>query len=646
MASRTAELILKISQTGKSVLGNIKAGLGQVAGAAKLAGAAMLGGITASLVAYARQEKAVKNLNSTLMINGEFTKENSKQIQDWASAVQVATGAGDELVLENFKLARSMTNSKEEAMKMTEAALDFSKGAGISMETAIRQLGMATSGSAGRLAMFAPEIKNLTKEELAAGAATDILAAKFKGMAAGELDTMSGAVEAAKGNFGDFLEVVGKQFAPVIKSVAQEVGAFFIELQSNTDVIDAITYGIQTSAKAAVGFKTAVVILGKTVSTMFGGIWDAVVRFKNLDFSGGLQAIRKATATAMRGQVAEFNKGSKQMDDIEKFFVKKRMETKSNDVEMTRQSEQNKIAIKKAAVEEEINLEQAKHDKIAEKQMAADAKKAEQKIAADEAARASELARRAALSEEDLIAEDLANQEKLAREQVFGTAMVALKNKEEFQKLNAKIKNETDANKKLALMKKKQSLIDAKLNKEERAKLTNMSKFKEFLNSKEMAGMSTTLGNLAAMQNSHNKKLAAIGRAAAIAQIIVKTSVAMMQAYSQLGPIAGTAAAVAMGAFGATQLATVKSTPMADGGIVKARPGGMLAQIGEAGQDEAVIPLDDSGGAGIGSSITIIVNGGMLGDENSAREFAIVVDEELLKLRQDNQSQAFDAVVV
>ena len=45
---------------------------------------------------------------------------------------------------------------------------------------------------------------------------------------------------------------------------------------------------------------------------------------------------------------------------------------------------------------------------------------------------------------------------------------------------------------------------------------------------------------------------------------------------------------------------------LAEGGIIKARPGGMLATIGEGGQDEAVIPLNrmkDFGGGGKGITI-------------------------------------------
>jgi len=54
----------------------------------------------------------------------------------------------------------------------------------------------------------------------------------------------------------------------------------------------------------------------------------------------------------------------------------------------------------------------------------------------------------------------------------------------------------------------------------------------------------------------------------------------------------------------------VPKIPMlADGGIVKASPGGTLALIGEGGQDEAVIPLDRMGSMG-GNNVTNQVNGG------------------------------------
>jgi hypothetical protein len=47
-----------------------------------------------------------------------------------------------------------------------------------------------------------------------------------------------------------------------------------------------------------------------------------------------------------------------------------------------------------------------------------------------------------------------------------------------------------------------------------------------------------------------------------IAEIITATSLAIMQAYAQLGPIAGTIAAVLVGTLGAVQIATVMKTPL------------------------------------------------------------------------------------
>ena len=49
---------------------------------------------------------------------------------------------------------------------------------------------------------------------------------------------------------------------------------------------------------------------------------------------------------------------------------------------------------------------------------------------------------------------------------------------------------------------------------------------------------------------------------------------------------------------------------LAEGGIIKARPGGVLANIGEGGEDEAVIPLSKMGKmGGVGGNVTINFTG-------------------------------------
>jgi TP901 family phage tail tape measure protein len=58
--------------------------------------------------------------------------------------------------------------------------------------------------------------------------------------------------------------------------------------------------------------------------------------------------------------------------------------------------------------------------------------------------------------------------------------------------------------------------------------------------------------------------------------------------------------------------------PLATGGIVRARPGGLLARIGEGGQDEAVVPLGRGGRGGAGGSTIVIEM-----DGRSVAEFVV-----------------------
>ena len=133
-----------------------------------------------------------------------------------------------------------------------------------------------------------------------------------------------------------------------------------------------------------------------------------------------------------------------------------------------------------------------------------------------------------------------------------------------------------------------------------------------------------------------------IGKAAASANIIISTAQGIASAFA-LGPILGPILAPLVAVAGFAQLAAVNGVQLAEGGIVKATEGGMRATIGEGGRDEAVIPLDKAGA--MGTTINIHAYGGLLGNTQEAREFALAVDKELLKLRQGNESQAFDSSI-
>ncbi|NCU40952.1 hypothetical protein EOL73_04330 [Candidatus Saccharibacteria bacterium] len=96
------------------------------------------------------------------------------------------------------------------------------------------------------------------------------------------------------------------------------------------------------------------------------------------------------------------------------------------------------------------------------------------------------------------------------------------------------------------------------------------------------------------------------------------------------------------------KISTVGRLPvpqLADGGIITARPGGMLATIGEAGEDEAVIPLSkldkllaNNGGSNTNNSnITINVSGTFATSKQEQRAVAEMIAQ---RLREVTNSKA------
>ncbi len=189
----------------------------------------------------AAQEEAITGINAALRSTGEFSKEASQDIQDFASALQEVTGIGDEVILQGAAIGQAFTQNAEQTRELTAAALDFSVAAQISFIEAVRRLGRATQGSTDDIAKFAPEIRNLTKEQLAAGEATRILAKRFEGFAAQQAKTFAGATAGAANAFGDLLEQIGFVItqSPEIIAIIQLITKEFVALGKSIDVGEA-----------------------------------------------------------------------------------------------------------------------------------------------------------------------------------------------------------------------------------------------------------------------------------------------------------------------------------------------------------------------------------------------------------------------
>ena len=115
---------------------------------------------------------------------------------------------------------------------------------------------------------------------------------------------------------------------------------------------------------------------------------------------------------------------------------------------------------------------------------------------------------------------------------------------------------------------------------QEAAEAQHQARLRQIEGARQQASLSIAsdfFGQLATLQHSHNSKMAAIGKAAAIAQTIINTYQSATQAYAAwasppaVGPARGVGAAPAASAAGLANVAQIRaqSTAFADGGHVR-----------------------------------------------------------------------------
>lgn len=223
---------------GKSLGSNVEKGITSsfksIAATVAAVGATILSSIAFKKIIdeASKSEDAINSLNQALASAGTFSQEASLSIQAFADEIQRTTTLDDEAVISGVALARTFARTNEEAVKLTKAAIDLAAAKGVTLDTAVEQLGKTLTGTAGRLANTVSETKNLTEAQLKAGAAIDVVANRFAGSGAAQLNTFSGAITHLNNIFDNFLETIGKFViqSPAIKAVIGFISDTFIKL--------------------------------------------------------------------------------------------------------------------------------------------------------------------------------------------------------------------------------------------------------------------------------------------------------------------------------------------------------------------------------------------------------------------------------
>lgn len=482
------------------------------------------------------QESAVNDLNAALQTAGTFSVEASQDIQEFANTLQATTTIGDEAVLQGVALAQSFVRTADEAKALTAAALDFAKGADLNFTEAIRRLGRGVQGSAADIANFAPEIRNLTKEQLAAGEATRIIAERFRGAAAAETRTFQGAVTQLKNLFGDLTESIGnavvknESFTRVVQAVTKAVGEAKDFIDANAQSInDAFSIALQNAigvAKLFVGALDAIVKgIGGAVNGIVALVAEGFAKATGFfaKFSSSFKQVAKDAQLLSKVAFQEFEKSVS--DGVLAKTVKTLNELESAAAKgfgrVVQGAQESTNALRESSQQTTVNAEQAR--KLFEEQSRLITEQAERQIELD-----------ALIAQQDGVsqAERLKNTEDTLKK-VLELETLTVRDRERLQK-----------------------------------RLTQTQIAQDQLRLK--AG-SDSLNQLATLQNAKTKELAVLGKGAAIAQTTIDTyrgaqaAAASLAGIPVVGPALAAAAAAAFITAGLARVAQIAGTPLESG---------------------------------------------------------------------------------
>jgi hypothetical protein len=263
------------------------------AAAAVFAGGKLLSGFGATIDAANENANAINRMNQSLVSSGDYSKAASESMREFASSISSVVGIDDDLIYENLALAKSFGATNDQAKKVVKAAADMSAALGIDLSTATQQLSGTLNGTIGKMGKLAPELKNLSQEALASGAAIELLGKRFSGSAEAATKTFSGEINKSALAFDDLKTQIGFAITqnPIFRKAIQQstkVLAALAEIVANNQekIADFIKNGVElaitgvrvlASAFAALGaimqqilqpITSTISVLGKGISTL------------------------------------------------------------------------------------------------------------------------------------------------------------------------------------------------------------------------------------------------------------------------------------------------------------------------------------------------------------------------------------------
>lgn len=608
----------------------LEAGASAAAKVSGVAFAALTGTVFGLVAAFREQEVQEQKTVAILKAQGNAAAVTAQQVFELAGSLQKVTIFGDDVILEAQNMLLGLTKlSKDGFERASMAALDLATFLGTDAKSAAQQLGKALAEPAeGLSALGRAGIKFSNEQERTIKALAEtgqtaqaqnmilnILEGRIGGLAKSSAEG-SGKLLQLKDVIGDIGEEIGRQLVPILSKAAEAVLPFARALSENKEFAKtAATILLVGSAVAGavLAFSSAVLVFIQVKAAIvaataaFAGfnlvtggvllaigalvlvITDLAVNWSKrmmqmsaaweafkATFLDGALSIGKILVGALTGSLTMVRDGLQGLGKAASSFADtynakmtaamaeaeaKTAATTENTTKTMAEGNATKIQNHIAYLEEMKKLDEDHKNLMNEAQLSANELErindAEHRNALVEQANEFRKAQQEAKVEDATLDAE--------QELAFQTQMQEMQNEMRAAELNAN---------RAAQLERAQTQQKADLQYlKDREKFgVAYAKINKVINSEYVQGAAQAAGELVALQQSTNSTLKGIGKAAAIADITIKTAQAAMNIYNGfsaipiIGPALGIAGAAAAVAFGAERIRQV--TAAAEGGIM------------------------------------------------------------------------------
>lgn len=602
-----------------------------------------------------------QRLSFALALSGDASDKASKQLNGVIDSVSKLTGADDEAIASSAAFALSLGATEKQAEQILKTAADLSVALGVDFNTAVQQLSGTLEGSTGKLGKISSEIKKLDEDALRSGAAIDILAKRFSGLAevnSGNAEVQIKNIGVAIGNLQeDFGKAVkdSPAFNAVLKTINQTLTVFSQELERNGPAIQEFTTSLVTGF---VNSATATAALTDAIARIGIGLKN-VVEVSIAAFITGITAIPAAIEKAANA-VAGFLGVTSKFTFFEDVFASSVDGIKSDFDELTNTFSREAPVPGTQAIFDFADTYKRNLDGIDKATANSEAKRNELSARGREerrARQAQDLAEAQAFEDQLLlikqqaIVQEQIGQAQLREQQlIFGAEEAELIRQLELTKLNIQFDAQRKKIEAQAAGTKRDQEIE--LNNANRKKAIQEFTTKSELDQQKIRNenLKSSLGSIATLTQSSNKELFAIGKAASIANATIDGIAAVQKALASAPPPFNFAIAALVGAAQAVNLQKIASAQppsFAQGGIV---PGSSFvgdqvsAQVNSGEmvltrQQQANL-FEQANNGGGGGGVVAAINA--LGDRIAAIQTQIIINgREIARVVRDEREAGF-----